>query len=95
MPQPAPAAPSPRPITRPAYPSWKTARTSVDLAARQPDGAQPWQLIALLAILLVGATALVFATAGLLAGLATAGGVAFVHVAGAVLRKWHTVNRDA
>lgn len=96
MPQPAPAVPSPRPSTRPAYPSWKTARTSVELAARQPDGGtRPWQLIALLLTLLVGATAIVFATAGVLAGLATAGGVALVHVTGAVLRKRHTADRDA
>ncbi|MBB1157239.1 MULTISPECIES: hypothetical protein [Amycolatopsis] len=96
MPQPAPVAPSPRPSTRPAYPSWKTARTAVELAARQPDGGtRPWQLIALLLILLAGATAIVFATAGVLAGLATAGGVALVHVTGAVLRKQHSANRDA
>lgn len=96
MTQPAPATPSPRPSTRPAYPSWKTARTTVELAAQQPDGGtQPWQLIALLLTLLVGATAIVFATAGVLAGLATAGAVALVHVTGAVLRKWRTANRDA
>ena len=48
----------------------------------------------LLLVLLVGATAIVFATAGVLAGLATAGAVALVHVTGAVLRKRHTANRD-
>ncbi|MFD2469104.1 hypothetical protein [Amycolatopsis silviterrae] len=96
MPCPVPPSPAPRPSTRPAYPSWKTAVTSVELAARQPDsGTRPWQLIALLLVLLVGATAIVFATAGALAGLATAGGVALVHVTGAVLRKRHTANRDA
>ncbi|SFQ49433.1 hypothetical protein SAMN05421854_113135 [Amycolatopsis rubida] len=96
MPPPAPVAPSPRPSTRPAYPSWKTAWTSVELAAQRPDGGtQPWQLIALLLILLAGATAIVFATAGVLAGLATASGVALVNVTGAVLRKRHAANRDA
>lgn len=93
MPQPAPVVPSPRPTTRPAYPSWKTARTAVELAAQRDGGTQPWQLIALLLVLLAGATAIVFATAGVLAGLATASGVALVHVAGAVLHKRHTANR--
>ncbi|WP_158684453.1 hypothetical protein [Amycolatopsis orientalis] len=96
MPQPAPTAPSPRPSTRPAYPSWKTARTLVELAAGLPGGrTQSGQLIALLVLLLAGATAIVFATAGVPAGLATAGGVALVHVAGAVLRKRYTARRDA
>ncbi|GAB3365596.1 hypothetical protein ATK30_0611 [Amycolatopsis echigonensis] len=94
MPQLAPAVPSLRPSTRPAYPSWKTARTSVELAAQQPDGAtQPWQLIAVLLTPLVGATAIVFATAGVPAGLATAGGVVLMQVAATVLRKRHTTNR--